>query len=180
MNKDQKEVLLFCALPLVVSVLAIFVAQLLSSFIFVLGAVNIVWFSTGLAVVSALLGCTALASFSAHFNPSIDRRISWATVLITGLLNLLFFAILHSSAGMDCAAADCSNANVVREGVNGLSRYYDLGTGLYFSAVTLTTLGYGDVQPVASMRAVAAIQAVFGYTYFGFAVGVVFNGTRAK
>lgn len=37
---------------------------------------------------------------------------------------------------------------------------------LYFSLVTLTTLGYGDIAPVSSLaRSLAALQAVFGQFY---------------
>jgi hypothetical protein len=43
--------------------------------------------------------------------------------------------------------------------------------GLYFSIVTWTTLGYGDIQPVEPMRLVAAFEAYIGYIYMGLLAG---------
>jgi len=51
--------------------------------------------------------------------------------------------------------------------------------GLYFSVVTLTTLGYGDFQPKPALRLVAAGQAVLGYVYLGMIVAVSLR-SRAK
>ena len=42
---------------------------------------------------------------------------------------------------------------------------------LYFSFVTMTTLGYGDISPVsATARALAYVQAVFGQFYIAILV----------
>ncbi len=42
---------------------------------------------------------------------------------------------------------------------------------LYFSFVTMTTLGYGDILPIsATARALAYMQAVFGQLYFAILV----------
>jgi Ion channel len=42
----------------------------------------------------------------------------------------------------------------------------DLGGAVYFSFVTLATLGYGDIVPVSSAaRALAVLEAVFGQLY---------------
>ncbi len=48
----------------------------------------------------------------------------------------------------------------------------DWNTPLYFSMVTLTTLGYGDVTPASGIRLIAAIQALLGYLNLGLIVGV--------
>ncbi len=42
---------------------------------------------------------------------------------------------------------------------------------LYFSIVTFTTLGYGDLTPVDQFKIVAAGQAVLGYITLGIIVG---------
>ncbi|OLF72389.1 hypothetical protein AWH62_11205 [Maricaulis sp. W15] len=42
---------------------------------------------------------------------------------------------------------------------------------IYFSVVTWTTLGYGDLAPSAEARALAASQALLGYIFLGLLVG---------
>ena len=47
----------------------------------------------------------------------------------------------------------------------------DFGRWLYFSLVTLTTLGYGDVQPVhPAARTMASMEAVIGQLYLAVLV----------
>lgn len=42
----------------------------------------------------------------------------------------------------------------------------DLGDWVYFSLVTLATLGYGDITPVARMaRSLATLEALIGQLY---------------
>jgi voltage-gated potassium channel len=48
---------------------------------------------------------------------------------------------------------------------------------LYFSFVTMTTLGYGDISPVsATARALAYMQAVFGQFYIAILVAGLVSG----
>lgn len=47
----------------------------------------------------------------------------------------------------------------------------DKTNALYFSIVTFTTLGYGDIHPTPGLRIVAAIQALLGYILMTFSVG---------
>ncbi|MBA7699284.1 hypothetical protein ES703_107975 [subsurface metagenome] len=42
---------------------------------------------------------------------------------------------------------------------------------LYFSAVTFTTLGYGDFRPTEQGRGIAAAEAIVGYIFLGLAIG---------
>lgn len=39
-----------------------------------------------------------------------------------------------------------------------------LETGLYFSAITLFSVGYGDIAPIGIGRMIAVIEALIGYT----------------
>lgn len=41
---------------------------------------------------------------------------------------------------------------------------------IYFSVVTITTLGYGDVTPVGFTRLLASVEAIFGLIYVGYAI----------
>ena len=44
---------------------------------------------------------------------------------------------------------------------------------LYFSIVTSTTLGYGDLAPREEYRLVAAFRAIFGYLFLGLMLAVL-------
>jgi hypothetical protein len=52
----------------------------------------------------------------------------------------------------------------------------DLTTGFYFSVVTWTTLGYGDLQPLPEDRLVAAFAAFMGYFYMAILTGLCIVG----
>ena len=49
----------------------------------------------------------------------------------------------------------------------------DLGTGFYFSLVTWTTLGYGDLQPPPNLRLLASSEAILGYISMGILVALL-------
>ena len=49
----------------------------------------------------------------------------------------------------------------------------DLEEALYFSTVTFTTLGYGDVVLQSSWRLLASFQAVNGIIMFGWTTAVI-------
>ena len=50
----------------------------------------------------------------------------------------------------------------------------DLKTAFYFSMVTFTTLGYGDVVLTGAWRTLAAIQAANGVIIFGWTTALIF------
>jgi len=45
-------------------------------------------------------------------------------------------------------------------------------TALYFSIVTWTTLGYGDVTPPKDIRLVAALETIIGYIFLAVAAAI--------
>jgi hypothetical protein len=58
---------------------------------------------------------------------------------------------------------------------------YDNGTCYYFSLVTWTTLGYGDIKPTDSARFFATAEAFFGYVFISLFVSlVILNATRQR
>ena len=55
----------------------------------------------------------------------------------------------------------------------------DLGTGFYFSLVTWTTLGYGDLQPPPNLRLIASSEAILGYISMGVLVALLMQWLTA-
>ncbi len=48
---------------------------------------------------------------------------------------------------------------------------------IYFSAVTITTLGYGEITPAHDLLRIAvSVEAVIGVLFIGFALNSLFNG----
>ena len=52
-------------------------------------------------------------------------------------------------------------------------RLADLTTAVYFSAVTYTTTGYGDLVPPVRWRILGASEAMVGMVLLGWSVGLV-------
>jgi len=50
----------------------------------------------------------------------------------------------------------------------------DIETAFYFSMVTFTTLGYGDVVLTGQWRTLASIQAANGVIIFGWTTALIF------
>lgn len=96
-------------------------------------------------------------------------------VIIFSLGLICLFAVTYFFIGVTSAA-----------GVIGFDRSQDLQANiagffnsLYFSVVTFTTLGYGDIAPVGASRFFAALEALMGsFTLALFVVVFVKKMTR--
>lgn len=79
-------------------------------------------------------------------------------LLMLGLLCnwVLLYAVAYAYLGL------IDGEKLVREPI----------TCLYFSIVTWTTLGYGDVRPSMDARFVAASEALLGYIWMAFFIGM--------
>ena len=66
------------------------------------------------------------------------------------------FARIHSTIGL----------------IDGTTETHDYWTALYFSVMTWTTVGYGDVQPTTADRIFAASEALLGLVFMGLYVAV--------
>jgi len=56
----------------------------------------------------------------------------------------------------------------------------DAASGFYFSLVTWTTLGYGDLSPPAPIRLFAASEAVLGYISMGVLIALILHWLRGS
>jgi voltage-gated potassium channel Kch len=83
-----------------------------------------------------------------------------------------------------CAMAyfflDTTGAHPIYEDLSGWQFYFfEFLNSLYFSVVTFTTLGYGDISPVGVARFIAAFEAFLGsFTMALFVVVFVKKMTR--
>jgi len=135
------------------------------AFVFGAGAVLLAWlvlhvvhFGPGPSLAPALLGVVGLGSAvllaaSVLGEGRVDAERICAALcvyLLTGIAFGGIFAALEATAPGSLAGPEP----------------LDLGTAVYFSFVTLATLGYGDIAPAASAaRALAVLEAVFGQLY---------------
>lgn len=82
----------------------------------------------------------------------------WFEVFATALNFILFvltFGVLYYHIG------------IVDTTTEGSPVVHHLPNSLYYSVVTVTTLGYGDFYPIGAGRLLAAIEALTGYLILG-------------
>jgi len=94
----------------------------------------------------------------------LTRGAAIGIVLASGAINLGCFTFLYLGSGL--------------RDTTGLSNSISFRDGLYFSLVTFTTLGFGDLQPFPQGRLAASFQALSGYLYLGLGIGLAVNGFR--
>ncbi len=87
--------------------------------------------------------------------------------LITSLEILLFFTILYMFTGLDV------NGNIVKYDIFFISNLpinnlaSDFFYSLYFSIVTFTTVGYGDITPIGASIMLSGFEMILGVTMVG-------------
>lgn len=110
-------------------------------------------FSATFLYVMVILFFTSSA-INREVQSPLQRVVFWAFV-VAWVAPILFANIYVLVSGY----TDCL------ENANGTFDY------LYFSYVTFTTLGYGDIQPLGICKAIGVSEAVLGYIFLGALVG---------
>ncbi len=116
-----------------------------------------------------------------------SRRVTADTILggvSVYMLIGLFFVAIYSSLEIANPGSFLDRGELLRDagGATGrLGRYPAL---TYYSLVTMTTLGYGDITPTTALaRSLAAAQAVLGQLYvailIAFLVGILISHRQA-
>lgn len=113
----------------------------------------------------------ALSGIYAYFHDEVPNLAAWPSILGNGLVTIIAFAVAHSSIGVTYAGPDGALYGQTQQ---------DFATTLYFSVVTFTTLGYGDLHPSPALRSLAATEALIGYVYLGLLVGVGMHGVTRR
>lgn len=130
-------------------------------FVNLVGSVILMLFSIAY-FVAVVVGVIFLTS--KEFKPA-PIRLAMDT-MISMVFTILSFSTIYSLKGIslgDCCVGVVSPLDYV-----------------YFSAVTFSTLGYGDFRPCEGARLFAAFQAIFGNLHLGLIVGTAFFFAQAN
>lgn len=99
-----------------------------------------------------------------NLTPGQNRNLSTQTILISALVVWLFLAIVLE-------AWLWAMLYLYHPLITELP---DLETALYFSMVTFTSVGYGDVVLTGDWRLLASIQGANGVIIFGWTTALIF------
>lgn len=110
--------------------------------------------------VAVLCFVVSVWVFQSYFDDRINNVLAWGAILLNFFMLIIVFAAVHHGIGIVFAGAD----------LDPKAMEIGFSDAVYFSIVTITTLGYGDFQPSNDLRLIAAVEAVFGYIYLGFFV----------
>jgi len=119
--------------------------------------------------LSAFFALTAVGFFSSFMNSrSIGRAQLYTAVSI-------YLLLAYTWAALYCAMVNLYPGSF-QLGTSSTDRQSEL---LYFSLITLTTVGYGDVVPLSGeARMLAALEAVTGVVYMAITVAILVGGYR--
>jgi hypothetical protein len=123
-------------------------------------------------ILAAFFGLSAIALFSYIKNArTIDDGHLYAAVSIYLLLGMQWFAIYS-------AIDVLSPGSIQRNASAAADRHAEL---LYFSLVTLSTIGYGDVVPLhGEVRMLAALEGITGVLYIAITVALLVSAYRPR
>jgi len=103
-------------------------------------------------------------SYLVRNRDSADMRRYLLIVFATPFLTSLAFSMVYLTT--ELAIASCIDGVRV------------LGDIFYFSVVTITTLGYGDLKPIGTCRFIAASEAYIGYMLFSLMAASFYSTIR--
>ena len=125
--------------------------------------------SLGLGIVSPILALLFMAYVAKAILGDVIRAERVRAGTIYGAICVyLLVALLWGEAYRVIETVQPGSLAVAAHAdpVGRLDSTYDAGPVMYFSFVTLTTLGYGDVTPVSNLaRMLAVFEAVFGQLF---------------
>ena len=101
-------------------------------------------------------------------------KVLIGTVVFYGLYVIHHSVPISSSLqALDNATIKLSDGRMVAPDGTPGSYFGTLLNALYYSLVTFTTLGYGDIQPTGWLKALSAIEALTGAVFMALIVAVI-------
>ena len=113
-----------------------------------------------LLTTCAHAGATVVAFRGLKWAHALERRHAGRAILVSSLVVGMFLLSLLEALLWACAYL-------------GVGAIAEFETALYFSLVTFTTLGYGDVTLGPDWRMLAAFEAANGIVMFGWTTALV-------
>jgi len=107
-------------------------------------------------ITAIAVGMMAFYLHQAHVHTEVRGRFVLNSLLVLMVTIFLYGQIYTLSATDQAYIID-----------NGHRTTLDQASGLYFSTVTFTTLGYGDIVPMGYFRYVAMVEAFTGVILVG-------------
>ncbi len=149
---------------------------LLMTSVFVMGVISTVypqtlWLAIKWGLMTAFFGLTVIGLFSFLKNTRVvNQEHLYTAVSIYLLLGLQWFALYSAIEAVYPGAILHSSARADRQ-----------SELLYFSLVTLSTIGYGDVVPVyGEVRMLAALEGVTGVLYIAITVAILVSAYKQQ
>lgn len=103
-------------------------------------------------------------------NHELSSNTVYGAAAVYLLLGVIFASIFHFASIVDINSFSSDDGVVT-----------DYGDHLYFSFVTLTTVGYGDVHPDSKMvRSLSVFEAVLGQLYLAVLVALLISNILPK
>ena len=93
----------------------------------------------------------------------LPRHEAVIATLVAAVTCIASFAIIQHDAGIVDTTNNSARADAWTDAV-------------YFSIVTFTTPGFGDLQPAPDTRLMTAIHALCGYVFLGMGIGLGVTG----
>jgi len=120
--------------------------------------------ASGLTLVTVAVHAACTAGLFNCF-----ARLRWRTAHYRYSVRVLGVALLVVAL----VGASVLEAGVWAYAYLSVGAFDALEPALYFSIVTFTTLGYGDISPQEGWRQLAALQAANGIVIFGWSTALV-------
>jgi voltage-gated potassium channel Kch len=128
------------------------------------------WFEVSAAAGMLMVGII-LVGFSIRLLQNVKSLGAAAfgiyIISIFAAIMIIGFADDYHSYGLTVTVSDAINGDA--------KETLSLFDYLYFSIITWTTVGYGDLVPTKASRIFAATEALFGYIYMAVYIGYMLN-----